>query len=74
MEDTKEQIKIKNNLDVIVSLGIMGNHNDDIFLYLLVHWIYLLAVNISISVVIILMTMFTTDVLLVSPFLQYFYM
>lgn len=68
LEDTRNKLKLKNNLDVIVSLGIIG-----IIMMIIIPIStraldILLAVNITISVVIILMTMFTTDVLQFSSF------
>ena len=68
MEGTRNKLNLKNNLDVIVSLGIIG-----IIMMIIIPIStqvidILLAMNITISVVIILMTMFTTDVLQFSSF------
>ncbi|BDR67433.1 flagellar biosynthesis protein FlhA [Clostridium tetani] len=68
MEGTRNKLNLKNNLDVIVSLGIIGIVMMIIIPISTGTMDILLAMNITISVVIILMTMFTTDVLQFSSF------
>ncbi|WP_396336531.1 flagellar biosynthesis protein FlhA [Clostridium tetani] len=68
LEGTRNKLNLKNNLDVIVSLGIIGIVMMIIIPISTGTMDILLAMNITISVVIILMTMFTTDVLQFSSF------
>lgn len=68
MEGTKKKISLKNNIDVIVAFGVIG-----IILMIIIPLPptvldILLALNITLSVVIILITMFTTEVLQFSVF------
>ena len=68
MEGTRNKLSLKNNIDVVVSLGIIG-----IIMMIIIPIStgaldILLAMNITISVVIIFMTMFTTNVLQFSSF------
>lgn len=68
MEFGNERLSIKNNLDVIVAFGVIG-----IVLMIIIPLPkllldLLLALNITISVVIIMITMFTTNVLQLSVF------
>ncbi len=63
MEGTNKRFNIKNNIDVIAAFGVVG-----IVLMIIIPLPsalldILLALNITISVVIILITMFTTEVL-----------
>nr|WP_027624818.1 flagellar biosynthesis protein FlhA [Clostridium lundense] len=68
MEGTKKKIDLKNNIDVMVAFGVIG-----IVMMIIIPLPptildILLALNITISVIIILLTMFTTDVLQFSSF------
>nr|WP_205598608.1 flagellar biosynthesis protein FlhA [Clostridium niameyense] len=68
VEGTKKKISLKNNIDVIVAFGVIG-----IILMIIIPLPptvldILLALNITLSVVIILITMFTTEVLQFSVF------
>ncbi|KRU25411.1 flagellar biosynthesis protein FlhA [Clostridium sporogenes] len=68
MEGTNNRFKIKNNIDVIAAFGVVG-----IVLMIIIPLPstlldVLLALNITLSVVIILITMFTTEVLQFSSF------
>ncbi|WP_434304779.1 flagellar biosynthesis protein FlhA [Clostridium botulinum] len=68
MEDTNNRFKIKNNIDIIAAFGVVG-----IVLMIIIPLPsglldVLLALNITLSVVIILITMFTTEVLQFSSF------
>ncbi len=68
MESSRRRLDIKNNLDVIVAFGVIG-----IVLMIIIPLPkflldLLLALNITISIVIILITMFTTNVLQLSVF------
>lgn len=68
LEGTRNKLSLKNNIDVVVSLGIIG-----IIMMIIIPIStraldILLAMNITISVVIIFMTMFTTNVLQFSSF------
>ncbi|MCR1933641.1 flagellar biosynthesis protein FlhA [Clostridium tepidum] len=68
MEGTNKRFNIKNNIDVIAAFGVVG-----IVLMIIIPLPsalldILLALNITISVVIILITMFTTEVLQFSSF------
>ncbi|MHB9941130.1 flagellar biosynthesis protein FlhA [Clostridium sporogenes] len=68
MEGTNNRFKIKNNIDIIAAFGVVG-----IVLMIIIPLPsglldVLLALNITLSVVIILITMFTTEVLQFSSF------
>ncbi len=68
MEGTNNRFKIKNSIDVIAAFGVVG-----IVLMIIIPLPsaildVLLAFNITLSVVIILITMFTTEVLQFSSF------
>ncbi|NFG96596.1 flagellar biosynthesis protein FlhA [Clostridium sporogenes] len=68
MESTNNRFKIKNNIDIIAAFGVVG-----IVLMIIIPLPsglldVLLALNITLSVVIILITMFTTEVLQFSSF------
>lgn len=68
MEGTNKRFKIKNNIDIIAAFGVIG-----IVLMIIIPLPsplldVLLALNITFSVVIILITMFTTEVLQFSSF------
>ncbi|SHE56677.1 flagellar biosynthesis protein FlhA [Clostridium fallax] len=68
MEAKSSRFKLKNNLDVLVAFGVVG-----IVMMIIIPlppWMLdiLLALNITISIVIILITMFTTNVLQLSVF------
>ncbi|EJO5346010.1 flagellar biosynthesis protein FlhA [Clostridium botulinum] len=68
MEDTNNRFKIKNNIDIIAAFGVIGIVLMIIIPLPSVLLDVLLALNITFSVVIILITMFTTEVLQFSSF------
>ncbi|WP_186429946.1 flagellar biosynthesis protein FlhA [Clostridium sp. BSD9I1] len=68
MENTGKRFNIKNNIDIVIAFGVIA-----IVMMIIIplpSWFLdvLLALNITISVVIMLLTMFTTDVLQFSSF------
>ncbi len=72
MEGTNNRFKIKNNIDIIAAFGVVG-----IVLMIIIPLPsglldVLLALNITLSVVIILITMFTTEVLQFHLFPHYY--
>lgn len=68
MEDVRKKVSFKNNIDVVVAFGVIA-----IVMMIIIPLSpgvldILLALNITISVVVILLTMFTTNVLQFSSF------
>lgn len=68
MENFRRKVNIKNNIDVLVAFGVIGIVMMMIIPLPPLALDILIAVNITISVVILLITMFTTEVLQFSSF------